>query len=71
VRFICPTCRRTLEGTRAQHPELPFCSPRCKSIDLGSWLSESFRISSPAAEEDLDEGFPTGGGATPLAPEKN
>jgi endogenous inhibitor of DNA gyrase (YacG/DUF329 family) len=42
---------------------LPFCSPRCRTADLGNWLSENYRISSPMAEEDLDEGLPTAGDA--------
>jgi endogenous inhibitor of DNA gyrase (YacG/DUF329 family) len=71
VRFTCPTCRRTLEGTRAEHPELPFCSPRCRAADLGAWLNESYKISSPVAEEDLDEGLPTGGAAGTLGSERN
>ena len=35
---------------------LPFCSQRCRLADLGKWLDGGFRISSPASEEDLDEG---------------
>jgi endogenous inhibitor of DNA gyrase (YacG/DUF329 family) len=63
VRFtnpICPTCRRALEGTRAEHPALPFCSDRCRLADLGSWLNESYRIGAPLSEEDLDQGLPEG-----------
>jgi uncharacterized protein len=62
VRFICPTCRRQVEGTRQEIPSLPFCSDRCRTVDLGAWLSESYRITAPAAEEDLDEGLPDGRG---------
>jgi endogenous inhibitor of DNA gyrase (YacG/DUF329 family) len=60
VRFTCPTCRKQLEGTRADVPTLPFCSPRCRAADLGNWLNESYRIGSPVTEEDLDEGLPQG-----------
>jgi endogenous inhibitor of DNA gyrase (YacG/DUF329 family) len=60
MRFTCPTCRRALEGTRADFPALPFCSARCRSADLGSWLNESYRITAPVSEEDLDAGLPTG-----------
>jgi uncharacterized protein len=60
MRFLCPTCKKTLEGTRNQFPTLPFCSPRCRAADLGNWLNESYRIGSPANEEDLDEGLPPG-----------
>jgi endogenous inhibitor of DNA gyrase (YacG/DUF329 family) len=30
----------------------PFCSARCKQIDLGRWLNESYRV--PAVEQDED-----------------
>ena len=40
----------------ADAPHRPFCSERCKSIDLGSWLEGSYRISRPVEEEDLDSG---------------
>jgi uncharacterized protein len=62
MRFSCPTCRRALEGARAQYPALPFCSPRCRAADLGNWLNESYRISSPVTEEELDQGLPAGMG---------
>jgi endogenous inhibitor of DNA gyrase (YacG/DUF329 family) len=35
-------------------PHRPFCSERCRSIDLGSWLDGAYRISAPVSEEDLD-----------------
>jgi endogenous inhibitor of DNA gyrase (YacG/DUF329 family) len=62
VRFNCPTCHKALEGTRVEFPTLPFCSPRCRAIDLGNWLDGSYRIGAPASEEDLDEGLPAGVG---------
>jgi endogenous inhibitor of DNA gyrase (YacG/DUF329 family) len=50
-----------IEGTPAELPHHPFCSERCRSIDLGNWLDASYRISAPIEEEDLDEGLPTDG----------
>ena len=55
----CPTCKRTLAveqgATPAQAwPYRPFCSERCRSIDLGSWLDGAYRIGTPVSEEDLD-----------------
>jgi hypothetical protein len=41
----CPICRK--EVTR-ENPEFPFCSERCRIIDLGNWASEKYVISSPA-----------------------
>ena len=56
----CPICKRTVPDDAQEAPDRPFCSARCKTIDLGSWLTEAYRISSPVAEEDLDEGSPLG-----------
>ena len=35
----CPTCQRPVEWSEAS-PFRPFCSERCKLIDLGAWVSE-------------------------------
>src|SRR3954447_24011701 len=40
----CPICRRQLPVLDADAPHRPFCSPRCKSIDLGGWLDGRYRI---------------------------
>jgi endogenous inhibitor of DNA gyrase (YacG/DUF329 family) len=39
VSVKCPTCGRSLEWSE-QSPFRPFCSDRCRLIDLGAWLSE-------------------------------
>jgi endogenous inhibitor of DNA gyrase (YacG/DUF329 family) len=39
----CPTCGDTVEWSAQQHWR-PFCSERCKLIDLGTWFDESNRI---------------------------
>lgn len=42
-RVSCPQCgKEMLWDTR--NPWRPFCSERCKLIDLGQWASESYRI---------------------------
>ena len=38
ARVKCPTCRRELDWTTA--PFRPFCSERCRLVDLGAWLTE-------------------------------
>jgi endogenous inhibitor of DNA gyrase (YacG/DUF329 family) len=40
-----------------QVPTRPFCSQRCRTVDLGGWLSGAYRVSRPIEEEDLDEGM--------------
>ena len=48
----CPTCERLVEWSNAS-PHRPFCSRRCKLIDLGEWFEENHRIAGdPALDED-------------------
>ena len=39
----CPTCQRPVEWSEAS-PFRPFCSDRCKLIDLGAWITEKRAI---------------------------
>jgi endogenous inhibitor of DNA gyrase (YacG/DUF329 family) len=39
----CPICNRPA-APRAQNPAAPFCSARCKQVDLGHWLDERYRV---------------------------
>ena len=39
----CPTCRRPVEWSE-QSAYRPFCSDRCRLIDLGAWLTEQNKI---------------------------
>jgi uncharacterized protein len=53
-RVKCPTCRREIDWP--QSPYRPFCSERCRLIDLGAWLAEKHAIAGePAAEEPARE----------------
>jgi hypothetical protein len=49
-------CRKPV-AERAVNPAFPFCSERCRLIDLGRWLGEEYRI--PAEDQSGDE---AGGG---------
>ncbi|MEM9882436.1 MAG: DNA gyrase inhibitor YacG [Planctomycetota bacterium] len=48
----CPTCRKPVAVGVAT---FPFCDERCKAIDLGRWLDESYRVSRPIEQSDIDE----------------
>ncbi|MEE9405485.1 MAG: DNA gyrase inhibitor YacG [Algisphaera sp.] len=48
----CPTCRAKVMADVAT---FPFCSDRCKTVDLGRWFNESYKMSRPIEEADLDE----------------
>jgi endogenous inhibitor of DNA gyrase (YacG/DUF329 family) len=56
---LCPICRKQLPVLDADATYRPFCSERCKSIDLGGWLEGRYRITRPVEEEDLDSGMST------------
>ncbi|MFI5301328.1 MAG: DNA gyrase inhibitor YacG [Polyangiales bacterium] len=48
----CPICRRRFDAAAA--PTRPFCSQRCKMVDLGQWLTESYRVPGEDLVEDED-----------------
>ena len=51
----CPTCRREAPWDPT-NPWRPFCSERCRLIDLGAWLEERHAIpGEPALDEPQDE----------------
>ena len=48
----CPTCRTiVLAGSE----DFPFCSDRCRVIDLGKWASGGYVISSPAFNQETGD----------------
>jgi len=49
----CPTCRK--ETLWENNPHRPFCSDRCRLIDLGAWAQERYRIPGQDLEINLDE----------------
>ena len=55
LKLRCPICKKLVRST---DPEFPFCSQRCRTIDLGKWASGAYVISSPV--KDADEGIPDG-----------
>jgi endogenous inhibitor of DNA gyrase (YacG/DUF329 family) len=50
----CPTCRTLVMETDEY---FPFCSDRCRLIDLGKWASGDYRISSPILDPEVLEGL--------------
>lgn len=50
----CPTCNQAVKWT-AKNPNRPFCSERCKLIDLGSWAAEEHRIPESAPADFTSE----------------
>ena len=48
----CPTCKAIVT---AGGEDFPFCSDRCRKIDLGKWASGGYKISSPILDPDVLE----------------
>lgn len=53
ISLRCPICRKIVLKSDA---EFPFCSERCRTLDLGKWASGEYRISSPVLDpEELED----------------
>ena len=48
----CPECGRNIKDP--EQPCRPFCSERCKLLDLRKWISEEYRIA-PAEQDESDD----------------
>jgi endogenous inhibitor of DNA gyrase (YacG/DUF329 family) len=48
----CPICGKQVPF---DDPNMPFCSDRCRVIDLGNWASEKYVI--PGARKDIEDDF--------------
>ena len=59
----CPTCNKQVGWQ--DNPFRPFCSERCKLIDLGKWVSEEYRVpGKPVPTEHIREEEGAGEGGT-------
>jgi endogenous inhibitor of DNA gyrase (YacG/DUF329 family) len=58
----CPACGKQALYS-AENPARPFCSARCRSVDLGAWASESYRVASGASPAEGDGDSPSPGTA--------
>lgn len=55
MKHKCPICKTPTDPE--VHAEFPFCSERCRLLDLGAWASEKYVVSGPLFDEkELAEG---------------
>ena len=63
MKHRCPVCNKIVQGSTQEHSKeamfFPFCSKRCKFIDLGEWLDSEYKLVSELQTQDLDEPFGT------------
>ena len=53
MKASCPICKKPADSQR--DAEFPFCSERCRLLDLGNWATGKYKISEPALEEPLPD----------------
>jgi uncharacterized protein len=53
MQWRCPICRRPTDSDK--DADFPFCSERCKLLDLGAWASEKYVVSEPVIDESEPE----------------
>ena len=49
VKLRCPICKKSVKSA---DPDFPFCSDRCRVIDLGKWASGGYVISTPVTDPE-------------------
>jgi uncharacterized protein len=52
ANVLCPICQKQVAPT---DPQMPFCSDRCRLLDLGNWASEKYRVPSRTVHDEIDE----------------
>lgn len=50
MKHTCPTCKKTTDSEI--DAEFPFCSERCRLLDLGAWAAEKYVVSEPIFDEE-------------------
>lgn len=58
MKWHCPICRKPVDSET--DADFPFCSERCRLLDLGNWASQKYVISEPALDESLFEDLDRG-----------
>ncbi len=53
IKLRCPICK---QATKTADMDFPFCSERCRLIDLGKWATGAYVVSSPV--EEAEEAIP-------------
>ncbi|RYY03588.1 MAG: DNA gyrase inhibitor YacG [Gammaproteobacteria bacterium] len=54
IKLNCPTCKKAILWNE-DFPFRPFCSDRCRLIDLGEWASENHKIPGKSLDINIDD----------------
>lgn len=50
MKYNCPICKKETDSEK--DADFPFCSERCRLLDLGAWASEKYVVSDPIFDEE-------------------
>jgi len=50
MKHVCPICKKPTDSEK--DPDFPFCSERCRILDLGAWSAEKYVVSDPIFDEE-------------------
>jgi len=50
MKYACPICKNPTDSKNDE--EFPFCSERCRMLDLGAWSAEKYVVSDPIFDEE-------------------
>jgi len=50
MKYECPICKKPTDS--AKDADFPFCSERCRMLDLGAWSAEKYVVSDPIFDEE-------------------
>jgi endogenous inhibitor of DNA gyrase (YacG/DUF329 family) len=53
MKYQCPICRKPVDS--ASDADFPFCSERCRLLDLGNWAMEKYVVSEPVFDEEGED----------------
>lgn len=53
MKYQCPICRKPVDS--AVDADFPFCSDRCRLLDLGNWATEKYVVSEPVFDEEGED----------------
>jgi endogenous inhibitor of DNA gyrase (YacG/DUF329 family) len=54
MKHVCPICKKPTDSET--DADFPFCSERCRNLDLGNWASEKYVVSDPIFDEEETPG---------------
>lgn len=61
MKHKCPICHKTIKPASQEKDKVkdfyPFCSERCKLVDLGAWFDSDYKILSPQKSRESDQDF--------------